>query len=177
VAIETAIAWVSLVLASGLLIATGASKILSPAASEPLLAVLRIPAAFRSGRALGVIEICLGSAALITADQRLIAAEAVAFTIFAAVLAYVLAARVPLSSCGCAGARDTPPSLLHVGLNLAAAGATTFAAIESPPTLIEMWPKLDLLGVPLVIGVATAIALWLVAMGPLAELTIVLAHA
>ena len=40
-----------------------------------------------------------------------------------------LARRVPLSSCGCFGADDTPPTVTHLVVDLAAAGVATAVAL------------------------------------------------
>jgi hypothetical protein len=164
------VSWVGLVLASGLLAVSGALKLRYPESVQPLLGVLRLPVWLQRGRALGLIELGVGCAAVITAAQPLIVAEAVAFAFFALLIGYVLVARVPLSSCGCAGARQTPPSVLHVAVDIAAAGAASFAAVSQPGSLVAMWPRLELLGIPTIVGGVAALCLLLAVMGPLADL-------
>jgi hypothetical protein len=164
------IAWVGLVVASGLLVVSGLLKLRYPASVEPLLSVLRLPYALRRGRGVGVAEVALGSAAVLTAWRPALIAEAFTFAAFAVVIGYVLLARIPLSTCGCAGARPTPPSVIHVVINVAAAASAAFAAAVRPPSLTAMWPELAWFGIPTAIGVATAIVLLFVVMGPLADL-------
>jgi hypothetical protein len=153
-----------------LLAVSGVLKLRHPESVQPLLAVLHIPLWLQRGRAVGLIELCVGIGAVVTAARSLIIAEAAAFGFFALVIGYVLAARIPLTSCGCAGARETPPSILHVGVDVAAAGAAALAAVSRPRSLAAMWPHLELLGIPTIVGIVTAICLLLAAMGPLADL-------
>jgi hypothetical protein len=164
------VSWVGLVLASGLLVVSGALKVRHPESAQPLLALLHVPLWLQRGRALGLLELCVGFGAVMTAAQPFIVAEAAAFGFFALVIGYVLAARIPLTSCGCAGTRQTPPSILHVGVDVAAAGAAAFAAVSRPGSLAAMWPRLELLGIPTIVGIVTAICLLMAAMGPLADL-------
>jgi hypothetical protein len=170
VSVWAEMSWVGLVVASLLLAVSGALKVRHPASVEPLLAVLRVPAVLRRGRVVGAAEVCLGSAALITAAQPLIILEAATFAFFAIVIGYVLAARVPLSSCGCAGARRTPPSPIHIGVNVVAAGAAAFAAGAQPASVAAMWPGLEWYGIPSTVGMIAAVGLLLVVIGPLADL-------
>ena len=164
------VSWVAVVVASSLLAVSGALKLRHPESVEPLLTVLHVPWWLRRGRAVGLIELTIAVGAVITTARPVLIAEAAAFGCFALVIGYVLAARIPLTTCGCAGARDTPPSILHVGIDLAAAGAATLAVFVRPEPLATMWPRLELFGVPTVIGVAAAAGLLLAVMGPLADL-------
>jgi hypothetical protein len=163
-------AWVALVVASGLLATSGALKLRHPASVEPLLAVLRVPPRLRRGRVVGAAEVCLGTTAVITAAQPLIILEAATFAFFAILIGYVLAARVPLSSCGCAGARRTPPSRIHVAVDIAAAGAAALAAVAQPASVAAMWPALEWYGIPSTVGLIATVGLLLVVIGPLADL-------
>jgi hypothetical protein len=164
------IAWVGLVLASALMVVSGVLKLRHPESVIPLLTVIRVPAAMQRGRAVGLLEVALGSAAVVTGAIPIIAAEAVCFASFALAISYVLAARIPLSSCGCAGARQTPPSVVHVLVDIAATLGTAMAAVVHPTPIGEMWPRLELLGIPTIVGIVTAVSLLMAAMGSLTEL-------
>ena len=70
-------------------------------------------------------------------------------------IASIACARTRDATCGCLGALDVPPSLLHVALDLVAAG-TSFAAAASPPRgiLVEA-ADLPFHGVPFLAGVVS----------------------
>lgn len=164
------ISWITFFVASALLFASGVLKLRHPGSVEPLLAILRIPTVLRRGRLVGLAEAWLGATAVITAWRPLIIAEAATFAFFAILIGYVLVARIPLASCGCAGARQTPPSLIHVGVDLAAAGAAASAALTHPGSLAAMWPRLEWFGIPTAVGVTAAVGLLFAVLGPLADL-------
>jgi len=92
------------------------------------------------------------------------------FAIFAAVITYVLVAKVPLASCGCAGSRQTPPSLIHLSIDITLAATAAVAALVHADGFIDTWARLGLLGLPAALALATAIVLLFAVMGPLTEL-------
>jgi hypothetical protein len=62
---------------------------------------------------------------------------AAAYLAFAAFVTAALAADAPLQSCGCFGQTDTPPSGIHVALNVGAAGTAFAAALSGTPALTD----------------------------------------
>jgi hypothetical protein len=163
-------AWVGVLVASGVLAVSGATKLRHPDTVVPLLAILRVPRLLQRGRLVGCAELILGVGAGVTSYSPLLMAEGGIYLLFALIIAYVLVARVPLASCGCSGSGQTPPNVLHVAVNVTAASAALTAASLGAPSLRRMWPELFWAGIPVAAGAAAAIALTLVVMGPLAEL-------
>ena len=85
-----------------------------------------------------------------------IGAAAVAVVLVCAVVVVALRTGAPISSCGCFGKVDTPPSVVHVVLDLAFAGVATTAAFTGEVALPGVLDHQPLLGIPflmlLVIG-------------------------
>ena len=86
----------------------------------------------------GAVEVVIGVAALLVGgpccSRRWWRARYLAFAGFVVV---ALRTGAPISSCGCFGKVDTPPSVVHVVLDLAFAGvavAAAFAATSRCPT-------------------------------------------
>lgn len=125
------------VVVAALLALAGVLKLVRPAPTAGALRAMRLPAALPLVRALGLGEVVLGVAAGITFAPPLLALLAAAYLAFAAFVTAALGANTPLQSCGCFGQTDTPPSAIHVGLNLAAAGTAFAAALSGTPSLDE----------------------------------------
>jgi hypothetical protein len=76
------------------------------------------PALVRVGAA---VEVAIAAAAVVDGARPFAALVALSYLGFAAFVLAALRRGVPLSSCGCFGVQDTPPTGLHLALNLAAA--------------------------------------------------------
>lgn len=109
-----------LVLATG-----GAAKAVRPLPTRRALYALGLPSAAPLVRALGVVEVVLAAVTIVVGGLTPVAVGAV----YMAFAAFVAVARRngSVGSCGCFGRSDTPPTQLHIGLNLGAAAAA-FAA-------------------------------------------------
>lgn len=132
----------------------GAAKLLSPEPTADALAALGGPSNPLVARVLGAAEITLGASALAYGGPMLAALLAAAYAAFAA---FVLVARRNggVASCGCFGRSDTPPSLLHVGVNLVGAGVATVASLAGLPDLTDVLADQPAVGVPFVLAVLT----------------------
>jgi len=115
-----------------LLLAAGIAKVLEPRDTAGALArsglavpgvVVRVGAAFEVGLALAALAAGTRTAAAV------VALSYVAFTIF---VVQALVRRVPVGSCGCFGRVETPPSIVHVLVNLGGAAAGIGAAVTGP---------------------------------------------
>jgi hypothetical protein len=145
-------------LAAGLLVVAGAVKVARPRATGQALLDAGLPGSDALGRVVGVVEILVGSAALLLPAGAL--ALAVVYLLFAVFLGSVLRTRPDAGSCGCAGARAVPPSWLHLALNASAAAVGVgYAWIGGPSALA--W--LVGLGAPGAIAVTAGLGLagWL----------------
>jgi hypothetical protein len=91
------------------------------------------------------------------------AAMAVLYASFAGFVAFLLIARPQASSCGCAGAKDVPPSVVHLVLNAVAAISGIGVALVTPPAFARAISSLGFSAVPFALGLATAAILAVVA--------------
>jgi hypothetical protein len=110
-------------IATCLLALAGFAKAMQPAATAGALAALGLPHRRWLVRAGGSAEALVAFAALVTGDATLAILVAMSYAGFALFVAAALYRGTPLSSCGCFGKIDTPPSPMHVALDLLAAGA------------------------------------------------------
>jgi hypothetical protein len=106
----------------------------------------------------GGVEAVIGIVALFVGGPVLCALVAVSYLAFAGFVLVALRSGAPISSCGCFGKVDTPPSAVHVVLDLAFAGVAAAAAIVGEVALPDVLVDQPLLGIPflllLVIGCA-----------------------
>ena len=103
----------------------------------------------RLAPAVGIAELVVALGAL-TVDNRLFPALAgtlyLAFSVF---VALALTAEDPVADCGCFGAAETPPTAMHLVLNLGAAAACGAVAWRSGGTLARALEAQPLSGRPL----------------------------
>jgi hypothetical protein len=108
-------------------------------------------------RGLGVAEAALGIVALLTGNPIACALVAASYVAFAAFVVVARRGGAPIASCGCFGKVDTPPSLVHVVVDLLLAGVCVAAAFTGAVALPDVVRDQPLAGVPfgllLVIGV------------------------
>jgi phosphatidylglycerophosphate synthase len=112
-----------------LILIAGSQKIFDPSTTSGALRAARMPHSIFLVRLLGAVEV--GIAALFIAEGGTIPALLGAFLYagFAWFVINALARDLPISSCGCLGAAETPPTMVHVVLNLIATGVMVGAAI------------------------------------------------
>ncbi|HXY94239.1 MAG TPA: MauE/DoxX family redox-associated membrane protein [Acidimicrobiia bacterium] len=131
----------------------GASKMLEPADTANALRALHLP----SGRVLvrvgGAFELVVALAALVTGATVLAAVVALSYAAFAVVVMLALGSGRAISTCGCFGKVDTPPSWVHVVLDLVFAGVAAAAAVavDSQVALPDVLSHQPLLGIPFVV--------------------------
>ncbi len=106
----------------------------------------------------GALEAVIGATALLVGGPLLCALVALSYVAFAGFVLVALRTGAPISSCGCFGKVDTPPSVVHVILDLAFGGVAAAAAIVGEVALPDVLVDQPLLGMPflllLVIGCA-----------------------
>ena len=147
-------------IAAGLLALAGASKALRP--SDTATAVrgvgIRVPTwLVRIG---GLAELVIGVLALVTGSAVVAALVAASYVVFAVFVTVALVRHLPIATCGCFGKADSPPSLVHVGVDVAAALAAVTIAVDPGLAPIDLLDQ-DVLesvayGVLVVIGIAAA---------------------
>ena len=142
--------------AAALLALAGAAKVRRPQPLGRALRTLGLPSASGVVRAFGTLEFGVGVLALVDPAPAAALALAVLYGVFTVFLLWAIVARVPLDSCGCLGERDTPPSVVHVTLDLAAAVVAILVSrtsLESAPLFLA---HLSYLAVPFAVGLAAA---------------------
>jgi hypothetical protein len=118
---------------TALLALAGGFKLQRPAPTAGALRAMHLPNRLAYVRALGAAELVLGVAALVTGARPLLALTAAAYLAFAAFVAAALLSGSPLQSCGCFGQLDTPPSAVHLTVNVTAAVVLLIAAAGNLP--------------------------------------------
>jgi hypothetical protein len=84
---------------------------------------------------------------------------AAAYLVFAAVAARMLTAEANRQPCGCFGETDSPVSVVHVVVDLAAAAAAVIAVVRPPGSVLDIAHHQPLAGVPFLAG--TVLLAWL----------------
>ncbi len=139
----------------GLLAVAGAAKAWSPDTTARALRAAGLPSRRSLVRAGGAFEAVLGVAALLTGLPALAALVAASYLGFAGFIVLALVRGTPISSCGCFGKPDTPPSRLHVVFNLGAAAVAVAVASAPARSLPNALSHQPLAGIPL-LGLAAA---------------------
>jgi hypothetical protein len=115
-----------------LLILAGVAKAARPLPTVRALQSVKLPASKTAVRTLGAGEAVLAVAALLTsgpAGTISAALVAISYVAFAGFVFYARARGGTISSCGCFGKADSPPTAAHIVVNLAAAAVAASAAI------------------------------------------------
>lgn len=134
--------------ASVLLAVGGGFKIVRPAPTAGALSGVGLPIPLVLVRALGVGEVALGAGALVSGVPALAALVGVAYLAFAGFVVVAIHAGGAVSSCGCFGEVETPPSAAHVVLNTALAAVALTTAATSAPSLAGTLSRQPAAGVP-----------------------------
>ena len=135
-------------MAATLLALGGLAKVVRPVPTAGALRALDLPGPLAGVRALGLGEVCLGVAALVTGAPVLLALVAVAYLAFAGFVVAALRAGTDIQSCGCFGTIDTPPSVVHVVVNLVLAAAAAAGAVTGVGTLPSFLADQPAAGLP-----------------------------
>ncbi len=92
---------------------------------------VRAVARGRTVRALGLLELVVGVGVLASPWAVAVWVQSGMYAMFAAFVVLALATGAPRQSCGCFGAADTPPSLIHVALDSTIAGLGVAAVTDN----------------------------------------------
>ncbi len=117
------------IVTAALLAAGGAAKVVKPAPTARALAEMGLRAPAGAVRAGAAVELAVAAGALAGAGRAFALLVAASYVGFAGFVAIALSRGVPLSSCGCFGVADTPPTGVHLGVNLAAAAVAGAVAL------------------------------------------------
>ena len=144
--------------AAVLLAVAGAPKIRKPGTTVLALRSVRLPASPTLVRVFGAVEVGIALAALTVGGRVPAALVAASYLAFAVFVAYALARGGVLSSCGCFGKPDTPPTRLHIVLNLCAAAIALAVAVDPGDNLRNTVSTQPMHGVPFI--ALTAACVW-----------------
>jgi uncharacterized membrane protein YphA (DoxX/SURF4 family) len=109
-------------LVAALLVWSGIRKFADPEPTSGALRAAGLPSSRLSVLGLGSVEVAVGTAALLFSGPMFAWAVAVIYASFAGFVALAMSRRLPIASCGCFGKADTPPTWIHLVINLAAVG-------------------------------------------------------
>ncbi len=117
-------------------------------------------------------EAALGLTALVLPRPVTAVPVALSYAAFGAVVVYARWRGGPLATCGCFGRPDTPPTSVHLllDLTLAVAAAVVAATAPSQGTLMSELARQPWAGIPLVFVSAVGLWLSLLALSSLAAL-------
>jgi hypothetical protein len=158
-----------------LLVAAGMAKVVRPDDTARAVArlvpwpLVRLRILIRVG---ALVEVAVGTVALVIPRPVSAALVAASYVLFAAVVGLTRARGGPIASCGCFGRPDTPATGLHlvVNLGLAAAAVVVTAAAPTTGSIASVLSHQPWNGVPLV--AVSAVGAWLtfLVLSPLAAL-------
>ena len=154
-------------IAATLLVLGGALKARHPIDTAIALRGVGVPAGPNLVRAGAVAETAIGIWAVVVGDRASAVCVVLSYGVFAVFIAVALLRRVPIASCGCFGKADTPPSLVHLGINAGAITAAVAVAFDPGVGLADVLAEQPLAGVPMLLLIGTGVFLVVVAMSSL----------
>jgi hypothetical protein len=155
------------VASAGLLLIGGALKLVSPADTANALRATGWPSSPLLVRLGAAAEVAIAAAALAAGGRVPAALVALSYAGFAAFVLAALRRGSPVSSCGCFGEVDAPPTFVHVVLCLAMAGVAVVMVIQNPPDIVTALSHQPWAGIPFVILTVLAAYLAFLAMAVL----------
>jgi hypothetical protein len=130
-----------LAVASLLLVAGGAAKVVRPDTTTKALRALGLPVGPLLVRTGAATELAVGLGALTAGGTVAGVLVAVSYATFVVFVTGALVRGTPLATCACFGESDTPPTALHVIVDLAlATGAVLAAATHTAKPLLALDP-------------------------------------
>jgi len=150
------------VIVSAALVVAGIAKVRQPVPTMAMFESVGLPGSWWLGRALGVLEIVVGLAAIAFGGIAVVGV-AVLYAVFTVLMVRLVLMGDAAPSCGCFGTRSTRPSWVHVVADGAAAFVAGAAALAGTPALLDVLADQPVLGLPyvgfLVVGTGAFVAL------------------
>ena len=135
-------------LCAALLIISGGSKLVDPEPTRGALKATGLPSTTVAAMTLGVWEIVAGAVGLAFGGVVGGIMLATTYLGFAGFVTFALVRDLPIQSCGCFGRDDTPPTWLHVAVNMSAAAAGIWIAVAGTGDLLATLGEQPLAGIP-----------------------------
>jgi hypothetical protein len=155
--------------AAALLAIGGVMKAFRPHDTANALRGVGLPSWLALVRVGGLVEVVIGVSALVTGGTVSAALVALSYLGFLGFVLAALRADVPVASCGCFGKVDTPPSRVHVGINLAAVAAAVTVALDPGVGILDTIRAQPLAGIPYLLLVGLGVSLVFVALSSLPQ--------
>jgi hypothetical protein len=144
-------AWIApFELAAVLLALGGVLKALHPSDTAHALRAAGVPVPRSMVRAAGGAEAAIACVAFLSGFPVAIALVAASYGVFAGFIWIAQRRQLPISSCGCFGRVDTPPSAIHLALTIAAALVAVGALAHGAEGFADVLAAQPLGGVPYV---------------------------
>ena len=143
-------------LAASLLLVSGVLKLVGPRATAQALLDAGLPGSRAVARGLGAGECAAAAFAVAVPARGGAFALAIVYLAFAGFVGYVLHTHPTAGSCGCAGSKAVPPSLLHLGLDVVASATGLLYLITRGPSATGWLASLGWGSVPVLAGLALA---------------------
>lgn len=137
----------------------GVAKALRPTDTANALRGVGLPIGPSAVRLGGAVELVIGASAIARGDRLGAALVAASYLLFAGFVTVALVRRAPLATCGCFGKADSPPSALHLVIDVAAVLAALAVVIDPGVGIADVVADQPLAGVPYLVLVATGVAL------------------
>ncbi|HUF85251.1 MAG TPA: MauE/DoxX family redox-associated membrane protein [Acidimicrobiia bacterium] len=147
------------VVAATLLGVGGASKVLEPADTARALGTLGLPSSPALVRAGGAAELVIAVGALTFGNRGFAVLLGLSYLGLLAFVVLALVRHAPLSTCGCFGKADTPPSAIHVTVNGLAVLVAAAVVVEPGVGLPDVLAGQPLLGLPFLLLAAVSVYL------------------
>lgn len=154
-------------IASALLVLGGTMKAYRPTDTANALRGVGLPGWPLLVRVGGLLEAVIGLSALVLGTALPAVLVAVSYVAFLGFVVEALRRHVPVASCGCFGRVDTPPSRLHIAINLVAVAASIAVAARPGVGLAHTVGAQPLAGIPYLVLVSLGVGLVFVALSSL----------
>lgn len=141
-------------LSAALLLVSGGAKLADPAPTSGALRIAGLVSGSGVVYTLAVAEIATGAFSLLAGGPVAGWATGVLYGGFGWFVAFVLRRRIPISSCGCFGKVDTPPSVVHLFLNAAGVAGGVWAGLTGSPSLVAVLADQRIAGLPYLVFLA-----------------------
>jgi hypothetical protein len=127
-----------LLVACLLLALGGGPKIVQPTYAVGALRSVGVRVPTVAVRVMGAVEAVLGIVTAVAGGRALAALVALSYLGFAGFVVAALRTGGAVSSCGCVGRADTPPTRTHVAVTVLLAAAAVAAAVRGAPGLADL---------------------------------------
>jgi hypothetical protein len=129
----------------------GTLKAFKPSTTTRAMRDLGLPTSSVAVRAGGALEAALAVGAALVGGWSFPILVGVSYVAFTSFVLLALQRGRPLSSCGCFGGKDTPPTEAHVAIDAVAAAVAFAWAAQSHPDVARVWSNQPAGGIPLVL--------------------------